>query len=163
MKWIALLVFVFVGFLPSLAFSADWDSCADDLDRLRRAARDATDVANDVKSKADDFENCKRYPDTYDLMQDRCRSKAYDYQSALSNLESELNTVDRRVRSVSSSCGIDLSSIGTPSYQKPRTPSSGNRICDIYRSYMNKVPLETLIKTCTQSMSEAECRKCLAQ
>ncbi|MBU2227408.1 MAG: hypothetical protein KJ936_07035, partial [Proteobacteria bacterium] len=104
MKRLALLVLFFVWLSPSLSNSTDWYSCADDLDRLRRAARDAADVANDVKSKADDFENCKRFPDIYDLIQDRCRGKAYDYQSALSNLESELNTVDRRIRSVSSSC-----------------------------------------------------------
>ena len=163
MKRLSLLVCVFVVFLPILAISANWDSCADDLDSLRRAARDAADAANGVKSKSDDFENCKRYPDIYDLMRDRCRSKAYDYQSVLSNLEGELNTVNRRVRSVSSSCGMDLSAIGTPSYAKPKIPGSDNPMCDMYRSYRKKLPLKTLIKTCAQSMSEAECRKCLGQ
>jgi len=36
-------------------------------------------------------------------------------------------------------------------------------MCDLIRSYKNRLPLETLIKSCTQSMSEAECRKCLSQ
>jgi hypothetical protein len=40
-------------------FAADWYSCADDLDSLRRAARDASDAASDVKSKAEELENCK--------------------------------------------------------------------------------------------------------
>lgn len=163
MKRLSLMVFFFATLCASSANSADWDSCADDLDRLRRAARDATDAANEVKSKAEDFENCKQYPDTYDLMRDRCRSKAYDYQSAASTLESELNTVNSRVRSVSSSCGMDLSSMGAASPTRPRAPSSGNRMCDLYRGYKNSLPLETLIKTCTQSMSEAECKKCLSQ
>jgi hypothetical protein len=163
MKRCALVFCLFATLCVSSAFSADWDSCADDLDRLRRAARDATDAANEIKSKADEFENCKSYPDIYDLMRDRCRSKAYDYQSAASTLENELSTVDSRVRSVSSSCGIDMSSTGAASTARPRTPGSGNRMCDMYRSYKNKLPLATLIETCTKSMSEAECRKCLSQ
>jgi hypothetical protein len=97
-----------------------------------------------------------------DLMGDRCRSKAYDYQSALSNLESELSTVDSRVRSAYSSCGIDISSSGKPA-SKPKASSSGNQMCDLYRSYKNKMPLEMLLKTCGQSMPEVECRKCLTQ
>ena len=158
MKRSALMMAVclFTTLCASPASSADWDSCADDLARLGRASRNAADAANDVKSKADDFESCKRNPDFYDFMRDGCRSKAYDYQSATSTLESELSTVDSRVRSVSLSCGMNLSS-------RRRVPSSGNQMCDLIRSYKNRLPLETLIKSCTQSMSEAECRKCLSQ
>ena len=164
MKRCALVILLFATLCAwSVAYTADWDSCADDLDRLRRVARDATDAANEVKSKADDFENCRRYPDMYDLMRDRCQSKAYDYKSAVSTLESELDTVDRRVRFVNSSCGIDISSIGSAPAAKSRTPSSQNRMCNLYRSYKNKLPIKTLIETCTKSMSETECRKCLGQ
>lgn len=155
-----LLFGVFLALLSPTVGAADWDSCADDLDRLRRAAADASDAANDVKSAAEEFENCKHYPDMYDHMRDRCRSMRYDYQSALSNLESELSTVDSRVRSVSSSCAIELSSIGSSTL---RAPSSGNRKCDLYRSYKNRLPITTLMKTCTQALSEAECNKCLNQ
>jgi len=163
MKRLSLLVLFFVWLSPSLSNSTDWYSCADDLDRLRRAARDAADIANDVKAKADDFENCKRFPDIYDLIQDRCRGKAYDYQSALSNLKSELNTVDRRIRSVSSSCGMVTSLMETHSSAEPGTPSSGNPLCEVYRSYKNRLPMETIMKICSKSMSEAECRSCLSQ
>ena len=153
-----------VGLTLSTGSAADWGSCADDLDRLRRAARDAADKANDVKSKSEEFENCKRYPDVYDLLGDRCRSKASDYQSALSELESELGTVDSRIRSVRSSCGYDLGTTGSPSLSQPQPSGSRNRYCALYRSYKGKLPLETLLETCTQSqsMSEAECKKCLA-
>ena len=183
--WKVILSGLVVGLTLSAASAADWDSCADDLDRLRRAARDAADKANDVKSKSDDvkskseeFENCKRYPDMYDLLRDRCRSKASDYQSAqsdyrsalsdyqnaLSDLESELGTVDSRIRSVRSSCGYALGTTGSPSFSQPQPSGSGNPACALYRNYKGKLPLETLLKTCTQSqsMSEAECKKCLA-
>lgn len=176
--WKVILSGLVVGLTLSAASAADWGSCADDLDRLRRAARDAADKANDVKSKSEDveskseeFENCKRYPDMYDLLGDRCRSKASDYESALSDyesalsdLESELGTVDSRIRSVRSSCEYDLGTTGLPSLSQPPPSRSGNRACALYRSYKGKLPLETLLKTCTQSqsMSEAECKKCLA-
>lgn len=161
--WKLLIVGALGGIaVVSSASAANWESCADDLDRLRRAARDATDKANDVKTKGEEFENCKRYPDTYDLMRDRCRSKASDYQSALSDLESELGTVDSRIRSVRSSCGFDLGATGSPSYSRPQAPSSGNRACDLYRSYKGKLPMKTLLETCSKTMSEVECGKCLS-
>jgi hypothetical protein len=172
MRLVALIVVVAI-FVPA-ASATDWDSCADDLDRLRRAARDAADKANDVKSKSeevkstlDDFENCKRYPETYDLLRDGCRSKASDYrsalsdyQSAVSDLQSELETVKRRMRSVDSSCEYPLGS--TDSLLHLDASGSENQYCALYRRYKSKLPLATLMKNCTQSMSEAECKKCLA-
>lgn len=51
---------VLLGLLFAVVSHAtEWDSCADDLDRLRRAARDATDVAERVKSAAYDLESCR--------------------------------------------------------------------------------------------------------
>ncbi|MBL8524163.1 MAG: hypothetical protein JNN20_10770 [Betaproteobacteria bacterium] len=153
---------VMVGVLISASASASsWDSCADDLDSLRRAARDAGDKANEVKTKSEEFENCKRYPDIYDLLRDRCRSKASDYQSAQRDLQSELETVDRRIRSVRSSCGFDLGSTGATPFSRPAAPNSNNRACDLFKSYKDKLPINTLVEACVKTMPEAECRKCL--
>lgn len=163
MKQFALFAFfLFVALSSTLVLSSDWTGCANDLDRLHRAARDASEAANGVKSKADDFENCKQFPNIYDLMRDHCRNAASDYQSALSTLENELSTVNSRVRSVNLSCGGDLSSVGSSS-TRPQTPDFENSMCNLYRGYKNKLPLETLIETCMQSLSEMECRKCLGQ
>jgi len=140
------------------ARAVDWDSCADDLDRLKRAARDASDKANEVKSAAEELENCKRYPSSE---YDGCRSKASSYQSAVSDLESELSTVDSRIRSARSSCGYSLGGTGT-AVRTTRQPTE-NPMCELYRSYKDKLPLEYLVKACMQSMSEAECKKCLNQ
>jgi len=156
----AVLFFVALG--STLVHSSDWSGCANDLDRLHRTTRNAADIANGVKTKANDFENCKMYPNIYDFMQDRCRTMASDYQSALSSLENELSTVNRRIRSANSSCGVDLSSIGSSS-TKPQTSDFENSMCNMYLDYKNKLPIETLIKICLQSLSEMECRKCLGQ
>ena len=155
----AILVFIFTTIPPVAAVSADWNGCADDLDRLRRAASDASDAAKDVNSKADEYENCKQFPDTFDLMRDNCESVASDYESAVNNLNSDLSTVDSRISSANSSCSNNASLSGIPG----RAPSTGNRVCDVFRIYKDKLPAETLLKTCTASMTEAECRKCLSQ
>jgi chromosome segregation ATPase len=105
-----ILIFIYIPF----AQASDWSSCADDLDRLRRAARDASDLAQQVElakqefeSKKRELENCLNYPETYAFMRDRCQSLRWGYESALSrykselsNLESELNTIESRIRSV---------------------------------------------------------------
>lgn len=142
--------------LLSTTLAADWNSCADDLDRLKRAARDAADKANDLKSKADELENCRQYPSGFDYMRDKCRSKSSDFESAETDLKSQLGAVDSRIRSVRSSCGYNFGGTGT-------SKSSGSRQCDLYRSYKGQLPLESLLKTCAKSMPEAECKKCLAQ
>jgi len=141
------------------AFSADWGSCADDLDRLRRASRTAADVAEQVKSKASDLENCRRFPGSYDLLRDRCQSRATDYEGEVSRLKLELATMNFIVRSASSSCEVDLGSArGGVS-----KPSTGNRQCDAYRTYKGLIPDATLMQICTKSLSEQECKKCLSE
>ena len=59
------------------------DSCQDALDHLRRVDADAAEAADDAKSKQEDFTDCKRDPETHDLMGDHCRNRAGDYESAL--------------------------------------------------------------------------------
>ena len=153
------------------AQAADWDSCAYDLDRAQRAARDASGAAEEAESTKGNFESakdelqsCLTFPDIYDLMGDQCQSYRWDYESArssyesaLSNLESELDTVDRRLRSVEWSCDYQFSRssvTGTPR-RKKRTP------CALYQRYKSSLPAATILKVCRQSMTEAECKKCL--
>ena len=60
----------------STAGGTDWSSCQDDLDRLRRAARDAADAAERVKSEYDELES----------KASEVRSRADDLNSAASSL-----------------------------------------------------------------------------
>ncbi len=145
--------------LLNVANAADWNSCADDLDRLRRSSRDAADIAQRVKLKASDFENCRNFPGTFDLMRDRCRSLSSDYESEVSSLQRELDTTDRLVRNVSSSCSADLGNARSASSTRK---STGNRQCDVYRSYKGRLPDEALMQACSKTMPEVDCKKCLA-
>lgn len=154
----SILAAVVGALLSTAVVAADWNSCADDLGRLRRAARDAADVAEQIKSKESDLENCRRFPNTFDLMRDSCKSYASDYESEVSSLQSELDTVESRVRDVSYSCGVDLGSVRSSAAR----PSSGNQLCDLYRRYKGRLPDSKLLQTCKKSMPEQDCRKCLA-
>jgi hypothetical protein len=153
-----------VAIIISVACAADWSSCADDLDRLRRASRDAADAAEQVKSKSDELESCRQFPEVYDLLRDRCRSYAWDYQSAVSALSSELSTVDSRVRSANLSCGYELSTFGPPAAKRGSdqrgTPAA--RLCALIQSYRGRIPDDQLVQLCAGSMPETECRKCLS-
>src|ERR1700740_668399 len=80
------------------------DSCHDDLDQLRKAASEASEVANDAKSKSDDFDDCERNPEIHDLMHDRCRRVGADYQSTLQDFQGKMDDLDTRLRSVQDSC-----------------------------------------------------------
>ena len=141
---------------PTMSYAIDWNGCADDLDGLRRAARDANEAATEVKSQADDYDDCRRFPDIHDLLHDGCQSDRSEYQSAISNLGSELDTVQRRVRSVASSCSTNV-------VMTPPVPSSDNRMCDLYRSYKASLPIAALMKICKENMPEAECLTCLGK
>lgn len=158
---ISIPLLIFLGIIifsssPS-AYAVEWSICADDLDSLRRGARDASDAAQNLASKSDELQNCLKYPDTYDLTGDKCQSLQWDYDSALSNLESELSTVNRRLHSVQASCGFQFylgSSLGSKTNQTPE-------LCQLYRSYKGKLPIAQLLETCKQSAPESECKKCL--
>jgi hypothetical protein len=162
-----ILIFIYIPF----AQASDWSSCADDLDRLRRAARDASDLAQQVElakqefeSKKGELENCLNYPKIYDFMRDRCQSLRWGYESAhsryrseLSNLESELNTIESRIRSVEWSCGYQFS-IALP---EKELKGQKKDPCNLYLSYKNRLPITTLLELCKKSMTEDECKKCL--
>ena len=163
------------------AHSAEWSTCASDLDDLRRAADDANDaveiaerVRREYEDKKDELENCLQFPDVYDLLRDRCQSYRWefqsardDYQSRLRSLESELSDVDSKVRSVSDSCRYDVGSVAVPSTRQ-RSPatrgSTGQSIpawCRVFRQYKGRLPRENLLAVCTKSHSHNECVSCI--
>ena len=173
-KFFTSIFFLCLVLILGVAYSMadDWSSCADDLDRLRRASRDASEAAERAESAKQEFEdkkeelqNCINYPDIYDLMQDQCQSLRWDYdssksdyESALYDLESELSTVESRIRSVEWSCGISFS---RPSRGKTSSKAKTQSDCSVFRSFIGKLPLNTIINYCKKYMSESECKKCL--
>lgn len=150
-------VFLILAYCPLITSASDWTSCADDLDRLRKAASEANNAATQANLEANEFEDCKNFPEVYDLYRDGCRGASSEYRNALSTLENELSTVDGKIRSVALSCGVELS--GTSSL---KIQPSGDRFCDLYISYKGRIPDKQLMNQCRESKTESECTKCLS-
>ena len=101
------------------AHAADWYSCESELSRVQRHARNAKDVASDLDSLnselemlRNEYEDCVQFPEIYDLLQDGCSSqvddynwKVNEYNSRLSDLQSVMDSLIRRVRNSQSYCG----------------------------------------------------------
>ena len=107
-KYLLTAVFLMV----SMPGYADWSSCESELSRIKREARDAESTASDLDSLEDDleyerneYEDCLQFPDVYDLYGDGCESqrsdynwKVNEYNSKISDMDSDINNLIRRVK-----------------------------------------------------------------
>ena len=135
----------------------DLDSCHDDLDRVRRTASDASDSAEDAKSKFDRFESCRRDPEFHDLLSDGCRGRRSEYQSALSDLESKMDDLDSRLHSVQSSCGYDFTLNRMSSLE-----AAQHRLCTSYKKLIGPgITSDNVLKMCKANMDVQWCTACL--
>ncbi len=140
---------------PLAGHAADRDSCADSLDSMKRALRDANDKADEAKDQHRAWKSCKdSLSSGYDSDGDRCDSKASRLRSADGDLNSELSTLDRKYRSVQSDCSA-------PESRAASVPKTGDEHCDIYRGSLGQMGYPTLLNLCKQYMPEEECGKCL--
>jgi len=156
---------------PSVYAQVDFSACADALDTLRRRARDASDPAMQADSakmefdrKRDKYNNCRQFPQVYDLFRDGCqnqlreaRSASEELDSAVSTLESALDDVDRAVREVASSCGGGVSTTNVPGVTE-----NHQQFCQIVRRFRGRLDTERLKTSCQQNMTAAECNACLS-
>jgi hypothetical protein len=166
----AFLIIVALGILTatraSNAPALELDSCHDDLDRLRKTASEASDSSEDAKSKQDEFEDCRRDPEFYDLMHDGCRSRKSDYQSALSDLESKMDDLDSRLRPVQDSCGYEFSINKMSSIEaaQRRQAAAQRRLCVSYRGFLDLgLTPENVFQMCRTNMDAQWCKACLSQ
>ncbi len=140
------------------------DSCHDDLDRLPRTAADASDSAEDAKSKSDEFEACRRDPEFHDLMGNGCHSRRGEYQSALSDLESKMDDLDSRLRSVQSSCGYEFSINRMSSLEAAhrRQEAAQRRLCASYKGFIGLgTTTDNVLQMCKANMDVQWCKACL--
>ncbi|MBI3455493.1 MAG: hypothetical protein HY002_06880 [Candidatus Rokubacteria bacterium] len=147
---------------------ADWSSCQDELDRLRRRASDASDAAGQVSDAADRLKRKKRdLEDCRDSRSPSCSSEEWDYdtarrayESAKSDLDSKISDVDYVYRSANSSC--TSSTEGRP-LTRTTPPGLGrqHRACPIIRNYKTQFQPPVLLGICQRFMTEEECRECL--
>jgi hypothetical protein len=170
LRWLGALA---LAAYASTVGAADWSTCHDDLDTLRRAASDASDAAEemdqaaqDLESKKDDMESALRYLRlcSRDCWYERSRynSAKADYESAKDDFESKksdlasgLDEVASRVRDVEFSCNYTIVSGAAG-----RSPTN-DRFCALLRRYKGLMNDQVLMETCRKSRSEEDCRKCL--
>jgi hypothetical protein len=143
--------------------SSDWESCHDDLDRTRRASSDASDAADDVKSKQDDFEECKNDPQTYDLLGDHCHSLRSDYQSAVNDYQNKMDDLDSRLRDVQSSCGYEftINRMSAMDASKQRLDGAKQRLCTSYKNFLPTLSPQNVFQLCKAQMGDDWCKSCL--
>jgi hypothetical protein len=149
---------------PAHAPSPELDSCHDDLDQVRKAASDASEAAEEAKSKFEEFDDCKRDPDVYDLLHDGCRSHRDDYESAQSDLESKMDDLDGRLRSVQDSCGYDftINRMSALEASQHRLEVSQRRFCGSIRKFVTLgVSPNQALQICKANGDEQFCKACL--
>lgn len=158
----------------AFAFSQDWSACSSELDSLRRRASDASSAADSagdkqrhLKQAEDDYQNCRRYPQMYDLLRDGCRYKLSELESArnyyrneLGNLQSSLRDVESKAKAVNSSCGAELSRVTGPAPVIPEGVADKDYCAAILR-YKGQLPIQSLIEICSKTKPITECKKCL--
>lgn len=140
------------------------DSCQDDLDHLRNVTAEAAEAADDAKSKKEDFEDCKQDPATFDLMADHCRSRADDYESALSDLGDKMDDLDSKLRSVQGSCDYQftINRLSALEASQRRLDASKQRLCASYHKFLSLgMPLDSVLKMCKAQSDERWCVQCL--
>lgn len=160
----ALIAGVLLAAPTAHAPSLELDSCHDDLDRLRRTAADASDAAEEAKSKADEFDECRRDPESRDLLGDGCRSRRSDYESALSDLETKMDDLDGRLPSVQSSCGYELTinRMSAVEASQRRLEASKRRFCTSLKGLVSLgMPPDKALQMCKASADEQLCKACL--
>jgi hypothetical protein len=157
--------FLFTVCVPSnssMATASDWGACASDLDDVHSASDDAADAAREAQEAQDDLES-KRSDLT--SCSDDCESERSEYDGAkseledkVSNLKSELSDLDSKIRSATDSCHYEM---GSPTAAVTHRASTRPTPCSVYQRYRKRLPLNTIVKICTGSMSVSECKKCL--
>jgi chromosome segregation ATPase len=149
------------------AASLELDGCHDDLDRVRRTASDASDAAEEAETKRGDLEDCDRDSELHN----GCRSQRSDYEVALSDLESKMDDLDSRLRSVQTSCGYEFSinrmSAGEASQRqleasRRRLEDSRRRLCTSLRDLVGLgITPSNALQRCKASADEQWCKACL--
>jgi hypothetical protein len=146
--------------------SREWGSCQDDLDRTRRASSDASDAAESVKQKQDDFEECRSDPQTHNLLGNGCSGLRSDYESAVTNYESNMDDLDSRLRDVQSSCGYEftINRMSPLEASNQRLNAARRRLCTSFKAFVPTVGLDGALKLCKAQMNGEDvwCKSCLS-
>jgi hypothetical protein len=97
--------------LPLQVHSFDLAFCAEELDRLSRAAASASDAARTAEAKKEDLRSCRKFPDLYDFSRDGCQNKQFAFDTGVAELEGEFELIFSLLDSAEGHCGL----LGAPS------------------------------------------------
>jgi hypothetical protein len=75
---------------------------------VKSAAEDASEAARQAESDRDDLEECQQDP-IHDHRGDSCRTLRSDYDSAVDNLEGQMDDLDSKIDDVQISCHYPFS------------------------------------------------------
>jgi uncharacterized protein (DUF885 family) len=135
---------------------SDVESAAED---AQRAQREVEDSYERYKQTLDDYNNCRSYPQIYDLMRDRCQSQRWDVESAKSSAESDLDTFNSRMRSLADAFENATGSCGGSVARGGRAPS---RTCAMIKAMRSRSTEEQVLAFCKNvGVTESECRRCM--
>ncbi len=101
------LLTVIILLLSGTTYAQDWSSCEYDLSGVKSAANNANYYAADLDRLNNNYVNCLQYPSTYDLMNDNCESYRSDYNRKLSEFDSEMNELLRKLKNSLFTCSYD--------------------------------------------------------
>lgn len=150
--------------VASLALlGADWQSCQNELDRLRSRAGEASDRASSTRTaslamearkremdecRATDPKGCRVSADAYDAAQKQV-------QAARRSLEGALDDADSSLRAANTACDYSMSVTTAPS-------AVGDPICWLLQRSKGHVSTDRVMEMCKRvGKSEEQCRACL--
>jgi hypothetical protein len=150
----------------SFAASEPWDyRCKSALSEIESAADDAQGAQRNIENSheryrqaVDEYNNCRSYPQIYDLMRDGCQSQRWDADSARSDAQSDLSTFNSRMRSLADAFEDAASSCGG-SQARGAAPSRACRLIKAMKARSNE---EQALAFCQRvGVTESEFRRCM--
>jgi len=97
-----------LSLLPTLASATDFHSCASQLRDVEEAAStaataadEAADAQETLQQAKDDYNQCREYPEVYDLLEDGCSSQREEYESAREIYNDAIDEYNSAIRSFS--------------------------------------------------------------
>ena len=161
-------IFLAVVLSSTTTYAADWNSCYNELDSLRRKSRDASEITGrlrdlhaEYETKKSNYESCKSYGyDRYYCQNklDELNSCINSYNSELSNFQYGMESVRSKIRSVEDFCGYDLGILRANIFSN----KSDNSFCTTLIDMSGIVEADNLIELCLQTKNEEYCNKCFS-
>lgn len=149
----------------SSAASEPWDyrckSALDDVESAadaQRAQQSIQDSYERYKRTLDEYNDCRTYPEVYDLYRDRCQSQRWEVDSAKSSAESDLSTFNSRMRGLADAFEDAASTCGGG--EARGVAPSGT--CRLIKAMKGRSTEEQVLAFCKRvGVTEPECRRCM--